>query len=216
MIRRPILGFAEFLFDYKMDTLEDLIKNMEYSLAKDLDNFEKYVEEQAKEYNEEQKQEYYDYMSDEYWKYKDDYPQIVRKSFFLQAYFSFEHLLIEICKHFKRKLDLKLEVKDINGQGLERSKIYISKVIGVSSPFQTPNWTKIQHYNQIRNSFVHNAGEYDENNKKHKAAHQQLKNVDVKNFEFMFNEEFCIEVINTLREFTKLIRSEFETVGNNK
>ncbi|MEH7419567.1 hypothetical protein V7266_30510, partial [Neobacillus drentensis] len=206
LFNKPILGYAEILFDYKMDTLEELIKNTENSLVKNLQDLENYIEEKANEFDEDQKQEYYDFMSDDFWKHKDDYPQIVRKSFFLQAYFSFEHFLNEICNHFKQKLELTLDLKDINGQGLERSKIYISKVIGVSSPFQSKYWTKIQLYNQIRNVFVHNAGEYDDSNKKHRATKQQLKNVDVKNYEFMLNEEFCIEVINTFREFTKLIR----------
>ncbi|MBO2537637.1 hypothetical protein [Rummeliibacillus suwonensis] len=216
MLGRSVLGFSEFLFMYKMDMLKELIEETEKSLSIELNNFERNLEDEARGYSQEQREEYFEYMSDEYWKYKEEQPQIVRVSFFLQSYFSFEHFMFKVCNYFKAKSDIKLEVKDISGQGLEKAKIYISKVIGISSPFQSHYWAKIQYYNQIRNAFVHNAGKYDENNKKQGNTLKNIHSIDVKNNEFILNNYFCLEVIETFVEFTSLLKQETDNLQNRR
>ena len=208
MVNRQVFGFIEILFNHKLDSLEELIEVTEQRLEDELDNFEKRPDQTAKEYSEQERREYFEFMSDEYWKYKDDHPQIVRQSFFLQAYFSFEHLLNDICK---MQQNLQLSLKDINGQGLERAKLYISKVIGLPNPFNNHLWRQIQYYNTVRNLYVHNAGEFDVNNNKHRLAKDNLNYISVnRSEEFILEKEFCIEVIETFRLFTNVLREEFE------
>lgn len=94
-----------------LETLEELIKKTEETLEGNLQDFEDFINEQTRFYSKEQREGYIESILDDYWKYKDEHSQIVRKSFFLQAYFTYEHLLNEVCSHFKRELELKLEIK---------------------------------------------------------------------------------------------------------
>lgn len=208
-------GLIEILYQHKMELLKELIENIERSLKEELNSFEKRIEKKALAYSEEQRNEYFEYMSDDYWKYKDEHPQIARQSFFLQAYFSFEHLLNEICTYYMRKKDLPLKLTDIKGQGLERAKIYISKVIGVSEPFINPIWNQIQFYNTVRNVYVHNAGEFDETNKKHLVARDSLGYISVNtSYQFILEEKFCLEVIKTFLSFTEILSEELRKNWN--
>ncbi|VAW88886.1 hypothetical protein MNBD_GAMMA18-97 [hydrothermal vent metagenome] len=68
-------------------------------------------------------------------------------------------MLNELCRIVKRRSGFDLLLKDISGQGIERSKNYLSKVAGVKSPFQSQSWNRAKLLAEIRNAIAHKNGE---------------------------------------------------------
>ncbi len=86
------------------------------------------------------------------------FPVILWKSIFLSAYFLLENSLDQICKNLKKSNSYNLALKEISGNGIFRSSIYLKKVCYIKKPFETSTWTEITDFNKIRNIFVHSDG----------------------------------------------------------
>lgn len=82
----------------------------------------------------------------------------------MQSYFFAESMLDQICNNIEIAEDYKLTLKDIKGNGIQRSSLYLKKVANVRKPFETPSWRALQDFNKIRNLFVHADGVFDTSN----------------------------------------------------
>jgi len=58
--------------------------------------------------------------------------------------------------------DLSVELKDLRGDGIERARLYLTKVCGVQLPCEGHAWAEIQKLNNIRNCIVHAEGNVDD------------------------------------------------------
>lgn len=85
-------------------------------------------------------------------------------SIFITQYSYTEHILDDICDHYRRESNVSLSHKSLSGSGIERAKEYISKHIGITSPFGRNEWAKIRDYAKIRNKIVHTGLDIDEEN----------------------------------------------------
>jgi len=74
------------------------------------------------------------------------------------AYAVFEFTLTMTAETVLRSSGLSLSLSDFSGQGIERSKLVLRKVGGVSSAFNEPSWIKIQDYKKLRNKIMHGGG----------------------------------------------------------
>lgn len=90
--------------------------------------------------------------------YEGIFPMILWKSLFLSTYFLLENSLDQICKNLKKSNSYNLALKDISGNGIFRSSLYLKKVCNITKPFETQTWTEINDLNKIRNIFVHSDG----------------------------------------------------------
>ena len=90
--------------------------------------------------------------------YEGIFPTILWKSLFLSTYFLLENSLDQIYKNLRKSNSYNLKLKDISGNGVFRSSLYLKKVCNVITPFQSETWTEITDFNKIRNVFVHSDG----------------------------------------------------------
>jgi hypothetical protein len=90
--------------------------------------------------------------------YEGIFPMILWKSLFLSIYFLLENSLDQICKNLKKANSYNLTLKDISGNGIFRSSLYLKKVCNITKPFETQTWTEINDFNKLRNVFVHSDG----------------------------------------------------------
>jgi len=68
-----------------------------------------------------------------------------------------ETQLFAFAEHLGRKHGSKLRVNDMAGQGMERSALYLERVLSV--PVKTdPAWRQIQDLQSLRNIIVHRGG----------------------------------------------------------
>jgi hypothetical protein len=105
----------------------------------------------------------------------DAYPQILRASLFGTAYGIFEHFLNAICKQSHSQGYVQgLALKDLRGDGIQRAKLYLTKVAKITLP-DTPEWQDLSDYGLLRNSLVHAQGYLAENDKLPRIEHFQKR-----------------------------------------
>jgi len=90
--------------------------------------------------------------------YEGVFSMILWKSLFLSTYFLLENSLDQICKNLSKSNSYNLTLKDISGNGIFRSSLYLKKVCHIIEPFETQTWTEVNDFNKIRNVFVHSDG----------------------------------------------------------
>ncbi|MGB3690305.1 MAG: hypothetical protein WBA02_13520 [Jannaschia helgolandensis] len=70
----------------------------------------------------------------------------------------FEKCLNDVSMQIRDDRNFPLSLKDIHGQGIARAKVYLSKVCGITSPFQTAAWSRALLLAEIRNAISHRGG----------------------------------------------------------
>jgi hypothetical protein len=128
--------------------------------------------------------------------YEGIFPMILWKSLFLSTYFLLENSLDQICKNIKKSNSYNLTLKDISGNGISRSCLYLRKVCNITKPFETQTWTEINDFNKIRNVFVHSDGILSKSAADtikvcEKYSQIQLTEYDDDNFIINIDSEFC-------------------------
>ncbi|MER1277054.1 hypothetical protein [Bacillus sp. C15(2022)] len=182
---------------------EDLLSSWDVEYEKQLEELG--LNEVGKE---EEKERFWDYNSQDPYRFEIVHPQIIRKTIFLQAYFTFESYLNSVCDFQKKQLYLNLSYKDMKGQGIERAKLYLCKACGmITDAFSSYEWKIIRDYNTIRNALVHNNGIVD-SSKLNSVSQgiiltKQNKEKDKNQCTIEFEREFLDEVFVTLDKFSK-------------
>ncbi|MFK3812379.1 hypothetical protein [Bacillus halotolerans] len=199
-------SFSSFIILSELDKLEDLYIEQEEHNEKSLMSWEKFLESSTKGFTDEEKNEFAVWHIDDYLKYSNDYPQLIRKTIFLQTYFSFESYLNNVCDSQKKQLYLNLSYKDMKGQGIERAKLYLCKACGlITDAFSSNEWKTIRDYNTLRNAFVHNNGIVDKSNLKTDPPGLILTKSSPKKDSTLcsieLQRDFLDEVFKTIREF---------------
>lgn len=158
--KRIATGFDRALL-FEFDALEEHRLFAARSLSRAIKSLEKRVSDGAEAMDEEERDAYLEFMNEEYITINEVLPRVQWNSQFLVVYATFEHLLNELCRVVQRRSGFDLSFKDLGGLGIERSKNYLSKVAGVSAPFQTPYWQRAKLLGEVRNVITHRNGEID-------------------------------------------------------
>ncbi|WP_443091804.1 hypothetical protein ACTU3M_10480 [Bacillus subtilis] len=201
-------SFSFFNFDLELDTIQEFYLNQEKHNEEKLTSWEIRFNKKSEDLglSEEQKQDYFDLQNTHPYRYEIVYPQLIRKTIFLQTYFIFESYLNSLCNEHKRRLNSKISYKDMKKQGIERAKLYLCKVCEITAePFSSPQWIQIQDYNTLRNAFVHNNGIVDKSNLKTDTQGLTLtkQSPEKENTlcSIQLQRDFLDEVFKTMREF---------------
>ena len=101
---------------------------------------------------------YLRHISDEYIDVSETLPCIYWYSQFLIAYSLFEKSLNSLANSFHYKTGTQIKYTDMGGQGIERTKNYLSKVCNVDAPFRSSDWQTIKLLAEIRNAIAHKSG----------------------------------------------------------
>jgi hypothetical protein len=84
-------------------------------------------------------------------------PSLFRESVFLTIYAFLEDILAQVCTHLYASKSLSLQPNDLRGRGIERSRIYLKKIVGINFPDQPESkWDILISYSRLRNNIVHN------------------------------------------------------------
>lgn len=89
------------------------------------------------------------------------FPSIQRSAIFLSAYAVLESTMNGVCGILRTSINVDVDVRDLRGMGIERAKLYLSKVGQVVYDWSCDDWKQVRHLNEIRNSIVHREGVID-------------------------------------------------------
>ncbi len=86
------------------------------------------------------------------------YPAIHRESLDITIFNFFENQLNGLCQILSGCVESKVELKHLNGKGIERARLYLTKVVDFDLSNLNPEWSYIKSVNELRNQIVHNGG----------------------------------------------------------
>ena len=87
------------------------------------------------------------------------FPNLQRRSALITLFSFFEHELDGLCDLFIRKENVSVSLNDMRGTGIDRSVLFLTKVVGLPIDKDTALWQEIKNVQKIRNLIVHNNGE---------------------------------------------------------
>ncbi|MBU8729152.1 hypothetical protein KM915_03660 [Cytobacillus oceanisediminis] len=189
------LGIIRWKYENKMDTLLDVDIEFTNYLVKNIKTMDYEINEQIAymehdDYDDDVHIEWYEDFEKRFMSIKVDHHNIMKNSVFLQVYFTFEDTLYQYCKVLEAVSKSKIKLKDLNGQGIEKYKNYLSKVFNLENAFSSNEWNIITCYNQIRNVLVHNGGIVSENNKE--KVNKSINQIGQKQVYFNKDEQITI------------------------
>ncbi len=159
--------------------------------------------------DDEYKHFYEDIMQDDHHNFAEEFPRIQRFSHYLISYGYFEATLNQFCKYAEVRYEHSLKLKDLSGQGIERAKNYLVKVVGVESGLFSSDWQKIKFAGDVRNIIAHTSGSLNYDNDKHKKLADKINKTNGINLtneteygsQIVLTDEYVINVIRILRSF---------------
>lgn len=86
------------------------------------------------------------------------FPNLQRRSALITLFSFFEHELNKLCSIFQVTEKYQLSYKDVAGTGIERARIYLSKVALLDLNEPTAPWSNVKNVQMLRNLVVHADG----------------------------------------------------------
>lgn len=200
------LNIEAFFRSHRLDELKKYLDITEKYLQKAKAEFEAWSDERVKELPAEQRQEFYDFYYDEYWQYAEKFPRILRNSFLVATISLLEYELNVICNRLKKKHDIRINLSDLKGDTLERTRKYCQNA-GLELPDNNTTWQDIKHYYKVRNCIVHTNGlvmELQHKDRKELIPYLNSRRIisqDTIKQEIALTKQFCEEVIETIQTF---------------
>lgn len=139
-----------------------------------------------------------EWWADDYWLHTER--NLMRMSIFLSLYAFLELILEELCRLQQIEHDLALKTTDLSGLGIERSKNYLKKVVGVDFTFGGKEWNEIKNYQKLRNHFAHQGLRLVKNPEKHTALEKFIRDHSELHHNF-FSESESTFAENELKTF---------------
>ncbi|MFH0070807.1 hypothetical protein [Peribacillus sp. NPDC056705] len=146
-------GWINLSIQWGLDSFSNYIDEMEDILSVQLKKLEKKYKEEIKNISEDQAEDLFEYnYADQVSYLKDDFPNILRKSFVTSLYSFLEQQLGKICEQVQlaRLDDSKIR------SGIFNYYEYLTDEVRVDFDTLNEAWSKIEKINKIRNHIVHN------------------------------------------------------------
>ncbi|THD66276.1 hypothetical protein E7Z59_10690 [Robertkochia marina] len=102
---------------------------------------------------------------DEFNLYDFHFEWILLHSLFISSYSYFENFMLSCAKQIQKKLNSKIEIKDIKGNGdIDSYRKYLNLIGEIEFADPTnEGWKKLMEFKAIRNSIIHKYGEINQN-----------------------------------------------------
>ncbi len=165
-----ISTFYHIGIELDFENIYSYCKFTETALEQEKVKFNEIYKTKVSELTAEEKEKFDQFAIEAHWKLHDVFPVFQWSSIFNSAYAMFEKHMNDLCKIFEKNTTKEIGLKDLKGQGIERAKIFLSKVIGIRNVFDSTEWSEIQNYLKVRNILVHTSGKLDLTQKKHKEV----------------------------------------------
>lgn len=140
----------------------------------------------------------------------EEFTNVLRKSFFVNLYAFLESRLLKGCRIKKsERVDIRLSLSDIRGQGIDKARVYLEKVLEIPFDFG-PDWQEIQRYKSLRHCIVHNEGRLDEGfSDRNNALRTYVEDKDTLSLSsdgaIILSRDFCEEVLGVVQGFLESI-----------
>ncbi|MFD4931837.1 hypothetical protein ACFWMS_23615 [Peribacillus butanolivorans] len=218
-------GWINLSIQWGLDGFSNYIDEMEDILSLQLKKLEKKYKEEIKNISEDQAEDLFEYnYADQVSYLKDEFPNILRKSFVTSLYSFLEQQLAKICEQVKiaRQDDSKIS------SGIFNSYKYLTEEVGVEFDTLNEAWSKIEKINKVRNHIIHNGDdtlfkvenpqskEEKRNNaaldafiyfnlakedKKYNEFSTSINRTNKMKYDIKISSDFCEEALNILRVF---------------
>lgn len=134
-----------------LDSLESRVEEALQDWQQDIDKEAERIE------DEEYRAAFYEFHSEEYYDIQ-HYKVILMNSFFTSCFALFEYHLVRICEGVQQRTQSPFSINDLKPRSItERAKVYLTK-LGIAFPSDSPEWSEIARYQQIRNKIMHAGG----------------------------------------------------------
>ena len=116
------------------------------------------VNDELKIYSEECHEDIMDAYASDLHEIQSKFPSIHRETLVITIYNFLEAKMDKLCSILSVSIDTNIELKDLQGKGITRARLYLTKVAKLDLMKVTPEWNYIKNVNKLRNQIVHNAG----------------------------------------------------------
>lgn len=144
----------------------------------------------------------------------DSFTRNFNYSFITLIYTFLESSLNDLCLILKEKNSIDLDLKDLKGDGIFRSKNYLKKVCKINFDEGSYDWNEIVKLNAIRNCIVHTNGIIKKTNDPTKLKNiiSSLKTITIKDDEYLnISNKYIENIIQSVHSFlSKLFRENVE------
>ena len=82
----------------------------------------------------------------------------MRYSFIVFLHTVFETQLVRLCRMICEERSLPLDLSDLHGSPIDKGRTYLTKLAGITSVGDYPEWKDLQMVQKIRNCIVHHYG----------------------------------------------------------
>ena len=189
-------------------------------LDRELQQLEDEMDKELSDLNEFEQDSFFRDVNDYWIETAETLPRLQWYSQLLVVYGYFEKLLNDFCEEQRSSQKLNLSFKDLHGQGIERAKNYLVKVVGVEKTFSTPDWQSIKLIGVLRNSVAHRDGFIDYEPGSPKSVYSKLSRIkgvelrqeimDQEDAQIFFNEKVVIETLGIFDSFIRNLIAEIE------
>ena len=83
------------------------------------------------------------------------FPNLRRRSTLITVFSFLEHQLNQLCQLFAKTERLSVLYSDLKGKGIDRSRLYLKKVILLPVDDNSPVWQDLKKIQKVRNAIVH-------------------------------------------------------------
>jgi hypothetical protein len=142
------------------------------------------------------------------------FPTLQRSSAVLSLCGFFEHEFDKLCVLYKNTENFNIDLKDLNGQGIERSMKYLKIVAMLPINKDSENWQKVKAIQKTRNLIAHNNGRLkDINGELHRDLQSILGQKEFLSGEYEINiKEGYLNFV--LKSFNELFQHIDEVIQN--
>jgi len=187
-------------------------------LADELAQLETEMDKQLTNLDERDQDLFYRDVNDHWIETAETLPRLQWYSQLLTLYGYFEKLLNDLCVEQREHNKFTLSFKDLHGQGIERARNYLVKIVGLNKSFLTPEWQRIKAIGILRNSVAHRDGFVDFEPNNLKSIYAQLSKIsgvelreetmNQEDSQIFFGEQVIIETIELFDIFIRSLNSE--------
>jgi hypothetical protein len=189
-------------------------------LEDELRQLEDQMDEELGGLNEFEQDSFFRDVNDHWIETAETLPRLQWYSQLMVAYGYFEKVLNDFCGEFRDTDNIRLSLKDLHGQGIERARNYLVKVVGLEKSFSTSDWQAIKLLGVLRNSVAHRDGFVDYEPDSPKSTYSKLCKIDgvelrqevlnQDDAQIFFNEKVVVEALRVFDSFIRSLIAEME------
>lgn len=197
---------------YFYDEIKNFLEFVEFSeriWPEELSKYQISLSDENEKYGER-----YDFRNDLSSKLSSEFPQTQRRAYLVMLLALLEDFLNQLCLSFQESQNLSKSLFDIEGNGIERAKKYLSENSRIELPLQSREWQSIKNSQTVRNVVVHSAGHL--NLDKHKkaisivSASQCLESESFARVDLVIKESYLKELASDIKIFCENLLTQCE------